>query len=609
VLLRSTSTVKVIADVFFLTVLLCTPGFSYPSKTYHYTGNIEFDISRVPFSSYGSYLGFSQFPNRNDTEKGLYLRDFHGGNGSVFKLMLLDGKKPVPFVEIATPSVLHLKSAIGSVDICFETADSLRIRGRGVSLQLSAEPHALSIETGSSHWQVATRKGKFMLWPLKGTLQMDAPWTGTNNVRVIATFKPDKRTQTFEGEIDTFVSVWQPHKATVDFDGAVQRVRTKYQCWLEDMPDVPRGYGRGAELAAYIDWESVVAPHGHFSRPAMLMSKNWMTNVWSWDQCFNAMALSFKDPELAWDQYMLPIDNQGPQGAFPDAFNDELLEWEFTKPPIQGWVLNWMLKHGMLIEREHLIQVYSSLSQWTRWHFLYRQDAYDGLLEYYNGDDSGWDNSTAFVSGVPVETPDLDAYLVVQMDTLSRIAKLLGKDHEATQWRVRSDNLLNLMINWLWKGNHFVALRSADHRPIESHSLELYLPLVLGDRLPPQIRKRLVEGLAHPGRFLTKNGFATEALASKYYTPDGYWRGPIWAPITMILAESLDSVGEHQLAHEIRVDFCSMAQRSGMSENFDAITGTGLRDPAYTWTSSVYLILAHELLGNESIGNSAPVGH
>jgi putative isomerase len=38
-----------------------------------------------------------------------------------------------------------------------------------------------------------------------------------------------------------------------------------------------------------------------------------------------------------------------------------------------------------------------------------------------------------------------------------------------------------------------------------------------------------------------------------------------------------------------------MAARSGMAENFDAITGEGLRDPAYTWTSSVFLIFAHEL--------------
>ena len=42
---------------------------------------------------------------------------------------------------------------------------------------------------------------------------------------------------------------------------------------------------------------------------------------------------------------------------------------------------------------------------------------------------------------------------------------------------------------------------------------------------------------------------------------------------------------------------CIMAQKSGMGENFDAQTGDALRDPAYTWTSSVFLVFAHELTG------------
>ena len=42
----------------------------------------------------------------------------------------------------------------------------------------------------------------------------------------------------------------------------------------------------------------------------MYMSKNWMTNVWSWDHCFNAMALCRDHPSLAWDQWMIMADFQ-----------------------------------------------------------------------------------------------------------------------------------------------------------------------------------------------------------------------------------------------------------------------------------------------------------
>lgn len=75
--------------------------------------------------------------------------------------------------------------------------------------------------------------------------------------------------------------------------------------------------------------------------------------------------------------------------------------------------------------------------------------------------------------------------------------------------------------------------------------------------------------------------------------------GPIWASTTMLLAEGLDSIDQHQLARALRIDFYRMVQQSGMSENFDAKTGAALRDPAYTWASSLYLILAHQLWSSD----------
>ncbi len=42
-------------------------------------------------------------------------------------------------------------------------------------------------------------------------------------------------------------------------------------------------------------------------------------------------------------------------------------------------------------------------------------------------------------------------------------------------------------------------------------------------------------------------------------------------------------------------DTCAV---SGFAENFNAVTGDPLRDPAYTWTSSVFLTLAREFLAD-----------
>jgi glycogen debranching enzyme len=117
--------------------------------------------------------------------------------------------------------------------------------------------------------------------------------------------------------------------------------------------------------------------------------------------------------------------------------------------------------------------------------------------------------------------------------------------------------------------------------------------LVLGERLPEAIRKEMIEQVR---AFLTEWGPATEAPGTPRYEPEGYWRGPIWGPSTLILADGLRRSGAPELAHEIGLKYCRLCRKSGFSENFNAVTGEPLRDPAYTWTSSVFLTLAREFL-------------
>jgi putative isomerase len=578
------------------------------AEPYAYTGRLALDIAKVPFSRYGSSVAFSQFTEENlaafhatGLPTGVYLRSVYGDQRThpVFRLELLDADKPVPFVVEAGPSLLRLKAAKGIVEFCIAASDRVRFRGRGVSLRLTAQAGALAVPSSANHWEINSERvmEKYMLWATGGELHIDAPWTGLSNLRVVATYSPDPHSLSLEGEIDTYPSVWTPHPTTESFDDSVRAAEQDYSRWLKHMPDVPQEFGRGAELAAYVNWTSVVDASGYLHRPAMLMSKNWMAAIWSWDHCFNAMALSFKDPDLSFQQYMLPFDNQQSEGALPDETTSTSNELNFTKPPIHGWALAWMMRHGGFTDQAHLAQIYAPLSRWTNWYFQFRDSNHDGLPEYNHGYDSGWDNSTVMLPGMPVETPELDAFLILQMDTLADLAGKLGKDAEANEWHTRSNELLKRMLATLWRKDHFVAVRASDGATIGSQSLILYIPIILGQRLPSEVRKMLIQGLSDPGRFRTAHGFATESLTSKYYTTDGYWRGPIWAPATMLLAEGLDSAGEHELARNIREDFCRMAQQSGMYENFNAVSGGGLRDPAYTWTASVFLIFAHQLLG------------
>ncbi len=547
-------------------------------------------------------MAFSHLAATGELPEGLYLRTMHGfvAPREVFRVELVQAGKSVPFREVASPTLLRLEAEGGWAEIAFSEPHLIRVRGHGVELRFSGliPRRAYAYPVAKNNWEVNCngQSIKFRFVGLSGPLAMDAPWTGRSPIHLSAGFQPDSQTGQFEGAVEDFESVWHPRSYTQSFDATLRALQHDYADWLSKMPDVTPEFQDAANLAAYINWESVVAPEGHLTRPAMLMSKNWMVNVWSWDNCFNAMALIYNDPALAWDQLFVVLDNQNEDGAFPDNVNDRSLEWAFTKPPIHGWAASWMLQQSHEASRPVIERLYAPLAHWTTWYFQFRDYDDDRLPQYNHGNDSGWDNASIFRVGPPVETPDLCAYLVLQMDALSQWAKILGKPQESREWGRRADDLLQKLLAQYWKGDHFVALRSGDHKvAAEGDSLILFLPLILGNRLPEQVRAKLVAGLKEKGRFLTEHGLATESLRSPLYQADGYWLGPIWAPSTMIIAEGLDAVGEKTMARDIRRKFCEMAARSGMSENYDAVTGAGLRDPAYTWTSSVFLIFAHEL--------------
>ena len=149
----------------------------------------------------------------------------------------------------------------------------------------------------------------------------------------------------------------------------------------------------------------------------------------------------------------------------------------------------------------------------------------------------------------------------------------------------------------MWDGGAYRATAPRTGRRSSSTSLLSLMPLVLGDELDADRRDALG---ALVDEHLTEWGLATERPASAAYESDGYWRGPIWAPSTVLLEDGLRRAGLVDHADRVSASFRRLCETSGFAENFDALTGEGLRDRAYTWTASAYLLLAAEAAGRAS---------
>jgi len=209
---------------------------------------------------------------------------------------------------------------------------------------------------------------------------------------------------------------------------------------------------------------------------------------------------------------------------------------------------------------------------------------------YQHGNDSGWDNSTTFDHDRLIESPDLAGFLVVQFAVLAELADELGTG-EGDAWRAEHESMLAALLGDLWDGENFFAVGVLNSRKSKTTSLLNLLTIVAGEYLPDDVRQKVARSIeAH----LTEWGPATQLLDTEEYDDDGYWRGPIWAPSTVLIESGLRRSGFVELADRVSERFRALCEKSGFAENFDAVTGAGLRDRAYTWTASAYLLLARE---------------
>ncbi len=562
----------------------------------------RFTLDEIPFSYYGSWFDLSPVTGNGVRAGDVHLVSHQGGMHPVLRLIpqRADGGTDTRVdTEVwATPDRLRWVSPDGGrIAAVYERADTVRIHGKGLGVLIEAVAPELTPFGGTYLYRDPRDQAfvftsyetgqRYRITVIAGDL------VRANGVQELGRAIRGVRLgvhEPWEVAIEEYRTTRAPYVRGGSFGEvheSAERVFSAFAARIAPFsgPDAP-----AAELAAYALWSATVNPRGFLTRPSVLMSKHWMDKVWSWDHCFNALALADGDPDLAWDQYMSVFDHQDDCGALPDSITHSEVLYNFVKPPIHGWALQQLRRRlRRALTGDELSDVYTRLSAWTQFWLTERRAPGHTLPHYQHGNDSGWDNATSFADERLVETADLAAFLILQLETLAELAAEIGRGAESATWTAHAEELTAAMLGELWDGERFTVNGVTSGRRRSSDSLLELMPIVLGERLPAAIRDRLATRIAE---HRAPAGLATEKATSPLYQPDGYWRGPVWAPSTVLIEDGLRRSGHAALADDISRRFRNVCERSGFAENFDALTGDGLRDRAYTWTASAYLLLA-----------------
>jgi glycogen debranching enzyme len=563
------------------------------------------NVTRVPFSDRGSRLLVFQSPDENRLLVKLAERltrlqpdmdAYRHRPPFIRDLSLVDAKgTPLNFEVETHPHVLHFCTSLGDFSLVFQDRSTLSF---GLPPQVTA---GLRFHVSPQFWEETEGGGvlkavRNLAYASNGEPMRNriTPKEGGYTVEFVVRASDDCAIVLNAQDGEGLPPDAQP------FSAAYTAAEVRWRGWFDRVPPVSEAYRLTYAYAWWIMANNLISPQGRVAYEAMTPSKTNYVGLWLWDSAMHALAYRHVDPELARNQIRSMVDCQLPDGMLPDAVYDEgviaeidhPIYAEVTKPPILAWAA--LKLHEADPNLDFLQEIYVPLVRWNAWWFSMNDDDVDGLVQYNHPYSSGLDDSPLWDGGMPVESPDLNTYLCVQMGSLAVMAETLGMDAEGAMWRRRAASIVRRMVESMWDGEVglFRALRDEAPIPVVT-PFNLY-PLWTG-QLPDDIRNRLIRHLTNPDEFWGEHIIPTVAHNDPRYDPETMWRGPVWANINYFFVEALDQVGERELACTLRDRTLQLiASQPSIYEYYNAETGQPPETSADTfgWTAAVFIDLA-----------------
>jgi putative isomerase len=563
------------------------------------------DITRVPFSDRGSRL----LVFKHAEQDSLYIKlaerltaiqpgldTYRFRPPYIQDLSFVDGAgMPLSHNLTTYPHALLFQTRLGIFSMAFHRSDTVAI---GLP---AGVPCGIRFRVSTQMWQRTADGGSLM------AVRNLAYRTNGQIVRNELSLEREAYAIEFivDGGDDTAIHLNIRSDLPLDipptpFSETLAAAEKRWHTWFDRVPPVAERYRDHYYYAWWVMSNNLVEPLGRIVHEAMMPSKMQYVGIWNWDACFHALAFRHVDPELARNQLRTMLACQLPDGMIPDAVYDEAvvadiehpLRAEVTKPPIMAWAALKLDETDPA--PDFLAEIYVPLVRWNAWWFAMNDDDADGLAQYNHPYSSGLDDSPLWDYGLPVESPDLNTYLCVQMGSLAMMAETLGMVAEGAMWRRRAASIVRRMIEDSWDEEAGLFRALHDEQPIPVVTPFNLYPLWSG-QLPGEIRERLIAHLTNPEEFWGQMAIPSVARNDPHYDPETMWRGPVWANINYIFVEALRQVGENSLANALLEKTLDLIMdQPGIHEYYHAESGEPptTAAEAFGWTAAVFIDLA-----------------
>ena len=319
--------------------------------------------------------------------------------------------------------------------------------------------------------------------------------------------------------------------------------------------------------------------------------KKKFRGIWNWDSAFHAVGLSRWDTDLAKESILGFIMYQREDGLLPDVLRtDGTIITGFSKPPVLAWAAQVIYERDgdLAFLKEVYPRFVKNVAFWEEQRCdrgLYHYDADDKDADDYLTRvryESGWDNAVRWDKGiVEYYAIDLNCFMVMFYRALAFMAQELGYAEEKAVWIEKEKALSERILETLWDDaqGHFSDANRLTGEVSDVLSPASFMPLYIGIATKEQ-----AEAMSVIAEERFKGRMPTVSFDNPEYSND-YWRGPTWLNVAYFAAKGLKQYG-FAVADSIRewvLESCS-ADKGGIFENYDSVTGKGLYYDKFSWS-------------------------
>ncbi len=376
-----------------------------------------------------------------------------------------------------------------------------------------------------------------------------------------------------------------------------------------------------AHLTLQNNWR---IPAGEIKHEGLFPSYHykWFNGFWSWDSWKHAVGLSYYNTELAKKQIRLMFEFQNEDGFVADCvYRDTSIEnhnYRDTKPPLSAWAVAKTYEKDLDIA--FVKELYPKLKKYHYWWYKKRDHDQDRLCEYGSTDgtlvaakwESGMDNAIRFDNSkilknsegafsLDQESVDLNAYLYAEKLYLKKLAVLLQKENDATQYQEEAKKLKLIIQKQFYDPvDGWFYDTSLDGKTfIKGEGSEGWTSLWA--KVATQEQAEAVKNkMMNPTKFFTKVPFQTMSADHPKFDPlKGYWRGPNWLDQSYFGVKSLRNYGFDTEADAATVQILKgangiLGKGSAIRENYHPISGQGLHAHNFSWSAAHIILLLTE---------------